>query len=154
MVSNSLVSLFLNPMWMIFGCPLVTQQWYQSQWVGEGFHWLLVPKVFLTKVVRRHVLLNSNNCGTNVWMKKLPLMGEHNVLNDSYLRGRLLWQVWGELSLILFRNVEVEHFINKMTYKPNVLRFLSKNIMSNSLIYSYSDPNMNISTAPLTHNIS
>ncbi|PNX71294.1 hypothetical protein L195_g027169 [Trifolium pratense] len=53
------------------GCPLVTtQQWYQSRWFDEGFDQLLVSKVFLTKVVRQRVPLNSvTNGGTSVWMK-------------------------------------------------------------------------------------
>ncbi|MCI78176.1 hypothetical protein A2U01_0099446, partial [Trifolium medium] len=69
----------------------------QSRWFDEGFDRLLVSKVFLTKggQAASPVECSSNGgaCVTSVWMKKLPLDGEHKDLNDSHLRGRLLWQV-------------------------------------------------------------
>ncbi|MCI60878.1 hypothetical protein A2U01_0082134 [Trifolium medium] len=61
-------------MWMIPpGCPLVTQQWYESRWFDEWFERLLVSKVFLAKVVRRRVQLSSvanGGTSTSVWMRK------------------------------------------------------------------------------------
>jgi hypothetical protein len=82
--------------WWSPGYPLVTQQWYQSRWFNEGFDRLLVSKVFPTKVVRRRVLLSTTTVVQVYGWRKLPLEGEHNELNDSHLRGRMLWQVWGK----------------------------------------------------------
>jgi hypothetical protein len=48
----------------------------------------------------------------------------------------LLWQVQGELSLILLKKVEVEHFINEMIHKPNVLRFWAK-VRCSTHLYGY-----------------
>jgi hypothetical protein len=64
----------------------------------------------------------SGNDSASIWMKKLLLEGEHNELNDSHLRRRILLQVWDELSLILFRKVKVKHFISKKTHKFNSLK--------------------------------
>jgi hypothetical protein len=37
-----------------------------------------------------------------------------------------LWQVWGELSLTLFKKIEVDHFISERIHKLNALKFWVK----------------------------
>jgi hypothetical protein len=124
MVSNSLLKLFLNPMWMI---PLAAP----SSW----------PISAIRAYGSTGSLYRKSSCqrwsgGVSCWAaattvqyewRKLPFEGEriHKVWMDSHLRGRLLWQVWVK-SLTLLRNVEVEHFISEMTHKLNTLKFWVK----------------------------
>jgi hypothetical protein len=116
-------------MWIWFAdCHLVTQHWYQSWWFDKEFERPLVLKFFLTKMVRQWVGESRRAAATTVQVygwKSFRLRG-YRELNDSHLRGRLLWQVWGELSSTLLRKLKVWHFICVRNHKPNVLRFWVK----------------------------
>jgi len=61
---------------------------------------VLASKVFLAIIGRWHVPWSATNDGTIVcgWIN-FRLTGEHNELNDSHFRRRLLWQVYDELTI-------------------------------------------------------
>jgi hypothetical protein len=107
--------------------PLMIQQWYQGQCFDEEFNRLLVSKVFLTKVVRRQVLLSAVNGGASI----IRTWGEDCCGKCDTVR-------WVNC-LTLLKKVYVEDFISDKTRKSNILEFWVKRC-GVLLTYHYRSP--------------